>query len=74
MRAARPKNPGLTPGEFMAMTRGDRMATTLVDGNILLDRLTEEGEWSDWSAAMLVQATDSGALVINQVVFSTMRI
>jgi predicted nucleic acid-binding protein len=46
------------------------MSTTLVDSNVLLDYLTEDSEWSDWSAAMLVRATDTGALAINQVIFA----
>ena len=46
------------------------MATTLVDSNVLLDYLTEDAEWSDWSAAMLVKATDTGTLAINQVIFA----
>jgi len=46
------------------------MATTLVDSNVLLDYLTEDGDWSDWSAAMLVRATDTGTLAINQVIFA----
>jgi hypothetical protein len=45
------------------------MATTLVDSNVLLDYLTDDAEWSDWSAAMLVTATDTGSLAINQVIF-----
>jgi len=45
------------------------MATTLVDSNVLLDYLTEDAEWSDWSAAMLVRATDTGVLAINQIIF-----
>jgi predicted nucleic acid-binding protein len=35
----------------------------------LLDYLTEDAEWSEWAAAMLVKATDTGALAINQVIF-----
>ena len=46
------------------------MATTLVDSNVLLDYLTEDGDWSDWSAAMLVRATDTGTLAINQIIFA----
>ena len=46
------------------------MPTTLVDSDVLLDYLTEDGDWSDWSAAMLVRATDTGTLAINQIIFA----
>lgn len=46
------------------------MAATLVDANVLLDVLTEDEEWLDWSAAMLEQAAHAGPLVINPIVYA----
>lgn len=46
------------------------MATTLVDSNVLLDVLTEDADWFDWSAAMLQQAAHDGPLVINPIIYA----
>ena len=35
-------------------------AATLVDTNVLLDVLTEDRVWLDWSAAALVEAAEAG--------------
>jgi predicted nucleic acid-binding protein len=44
--------------------------TTLVDSNVILDVVTENEEWADWSASMLADAAQSGRLVINPVVYA----
>lgn len=46
------------------------MAGTLVDSNVLLDVLTEDVEWFDWSAAMLGNAADAGSLYINPIIYA----
>ena len=43
---------------------------TLVDSNVLLDVLQDEGEWTDWSGAMLGRAAAQGILVINPIVYA----
>jgi predicted nucleic acid-binding protein len=43
---------------------------TLVDSNVILDVLTEDPEWWDWSAAMLERAAESGHLVINPIIYA----
>ncbi|MEO5679107.1 MAG: type II toxin-antitoxin system VapC family toxin [Acidimicrobiales bacterium] len=43
---------------------------TLVDANVLLDVLTEDPVWLDWSAGMLLAAAESGPLWINPVVYA----
>ena len=43
---------------------------TLVDSNVLLDVLQEDDAWQDWSAAMIVQASERGSLVINPIVYA----
>ena len=50
------------------------MATTLVDSNVILDYLTEDEDWSDWSAAMLTQAAERGPIAINQVIFAEVSV
>ncbi|HSK11044.1 MAG TPA: type II toxin-antitoxin system VapC family toxin [Vicinamibacterales bacterium] len=46
------------------------MSGTLVDSNVLLDVLSEDEEWLDWSAAMLAAAADAGTLVINPMIYA----
>ena len=46
------------------------MAATLVDSNVLLDVLTEDGEWFDWSAERLGAAASSGGIVINPIIYA----
>jgi len=44
--------------------------TTLVDSNVLLDILTEDPEWMDWSAAALSRAANESALAINPIIYA----
>lgn len=46
------------------------MPDVLVDSNVLLDILTEDDEWLDWSAAALARAADQGRLVLNPLVYA----
>jgi predicted nucleic acid-binding protein len=50
------------------------MGTTLVDTNVLIDYLDDESEWFDWSAAMLAEAANSGAVAINAVIYSELSV
>jgi predicted nucleic acid-binding protein len=43
---------------------------TLVDSNILLDVISEEQKWADWSEQQLERAALSGPVVINDVVYA----
>ena len=43
---------------------------TLVDANVLLDVLTDDEEWFDWSAAMLEESSHRGSLFINPIVYA----
>ncbi len=49
---------------------GDVGAATLVDTNVLLDILTEDPKWLDWSSERLAAAADAGALAINPIVYA----
>ena len=44
--------------------------STLVDSSVLLDIVTEDPEWLDWSAAMLASAAETGRLVINPIIYA----
>lgn len=46
------------------------MGATLVDSNVILDIVTEDAQWLDWSAAALARQADSGPLVVNPVVYA----
>jgi len=43
---------------------------TIVDTNVLLDLLTGDPIWADWSQTQLDQAVSRGRLIINQIVFA----
>jgi predicted nucleic acid-binding protein len=47
---------------------------TLVDSNVLLDVLTEDEEWLDWSASMLEVAADAGLLAINPIIYAEVSV
>jgi predicted nucleic acid-binding protein len=47
---------------------------TLVDSNVLLDILTEDRAWQDWSANALAHAAESGPLCINPIVYSEVSV
>ena len=43
---------------------------TLIDSNVLLDLMTDDKRWADWSQAQLEQATSAGPLIINNVIYA----
>ena len=47
---------------------------TLIDSNVLLDFLTEDEEWFDWSSAMLEQAANAGPVAINQIIYAEISV
>ena len=44
--------------------------TTLVDSNVILDVVTEDADWVDWSASMLADAAQRGRLAINPLIYA----
>jgi len=46
------------------------MNAVLVDSNVLLDVITQDHEWSDWSTSALREAADSAPLVINPIIYA----
>lgn len=43
---------------------------TLVDSNVLLDVITEDENWLEWSSSALASAADDGPLFINPVIYA----
>ncbi len=46
------------------------MDATLVDSNVILDVLTGDAEWLEWSAAALARQADAGPLVVNPLIYA----
>jgi predicted nucleic acid-binding protein len=47
---------------------------TLVDTNVLLDLVTNDPSWADWSAAELDRAAATGPLLVNDVIYAELSI
>jgi len=43
---------------------------TLVDTNVLLDLVTDDPAWADWSITQLEAASVDGPLLINDVIYA----
>jgi len=43
---------------------------TLVDSSVILDIVTDDPAWAEWSAGALARARDDGLLVINPIVYA----
>ena len=50
------------------------MPPVLVDSNVILDIVTEDVEWLDWSAGALERCAESGRLVLNPIVYAEVSI
>lgn len=46
----------------------------LVDSNVILDVVTEDEDWADWSAATLARAADADRLVINPLIYAEVAV
>jgi predicted nucleic acid-binding protein len=47
---------------------------TLVDSNVLLDILTEDQAWQNWSSDALAEAAEAGPVYINPVIYSEVSV
>ena len=47
---------------------------TLIDTNVLLDLVTDDPNWADWSVAQLEAASLNGPLFINDVVYAELAV
>jgi hypothetical protein len=43
---------------------------TLIDSNVILDLVTADEGWLEWSSGRLVEAADSGPVAINPIIFA----
>jgi predicted nucleic acid-binding protein len=50
------------------------MSRILVDSNVLLDVLTDDPHWYDWSASQLDACARRGALCINPIIYAEVSI
>jgi predicted nucleic acid-binding protein len=50
------------------------VSSILVDSNILLDILGEDGAWRNWSVKALATAAEHAVLVINAVIYSEVSV
>lgn len=50
------------------------MTTALVDSNILLDIMTEDAVWYDWSSSALADEAEGCTLAINPIIYAEVSI
>lgn len=50
------------------------MSATFVDTNVLLDLVTDDPNWADWSEQQLDAAAIRGALLINDIVYAELSV
>ena len=50
------------------------MAEVLVDSNVILDVLTEDAKWLEWSAANLAVCAEQAILVINPIIYAEVSV
>lgn len=58
----------------MVTDRGTIKATTIVDSCVLLDVITGDEQWADWSARQIAAAMDSGRVVINPLIYAEISV
>lgn len=47
---------------------------TLVDSNVILDVVTDDPAWGEWSAHALARALDEGLVAINPIVYADVSV
>lgn len=50
------------------------MIVTMIDSNVLLDVLTEDEAWFDWSSRALSSCADEGSLVISPLIYAEISV
>ena len=48
--------------------------STLVDSNVLLDIVTNDPQWAQWSSSALSAALDAGTVLINPIVYAEVSV
>jgi predicted nucleic acid-binding protein len=47
---------------------------TLIDSCVLLDVITDDARWADWSAGQIATAMDTGRVVINPLIYAEVSV
>ena len=50
------------------------MSDTLLDSNVVLDLLTEDGRWFEWSSGAVEEAGNQGRLLLNPIVYAEVSV
>jgi predicted nucleic acid-binding protein len=50
------------------------VSAILVDSNVILDTLTEDATWFQWSSRALAEAAENATLVINPIIYAEVSI
>jgi predicted nucleic acid-binding protein len=50
------------------------VSSVLVDTNVILDVVTDDPRWGDWSSSMLGRYAESGILVINPIIYAEVSV
>ncbi len=49
-------------------------SATLIDSCVLLDVITDDARWADWSAGQIATAMDTGRVVINPLIYAEVSV
>lgn len=55
---------------FRTVNPATEQLVTLVDSSVLLDLLTDDPRWAEWSEDALAEARDAGRLAINPIIYA----
>jgi predicted nucleic acid-binding protein len=50
------------------------LSSVLVDSNVILDIVTEDPRWGEWSSSMLASCAETGMLVINPIIYAEVSV
>lgn len=50
------------------------MSSVLVDSNVILDIVTEDPQWAEWSSSMVASCVESGTLIINPIIYAEVSV
>jgi predicted nucleic acid-binding protein len=50
------------------------LSSVLVDSNVILDVVTDDPRWGEWSSSMLARCAESGVLIINPIIYAEVSV
>jgi predicted nucleic acid-binding protein len=50
------------------------LSSVLVDSNVILDVVTDDPRWGEWSSSTLARCAESGVLVINPIIYAEVSV